>query len=683
MKLAQGTNAKNYLLIAGLVLLVYFPLSFGLFSLKNDALSPFLAYRYHTSEAIQNGYFPFWTPYLYTGLPIHADMQGMVWNPVVLLLSLLGRYNMTMLQWEVLIYFLFAGVGTYRLIRFLTLSERSALCCAAAYISCGFMTDSVSVIPWIGSAAFIPFAIHYFLKCLQVPKPVNAIKFSFTLAMVFLCGYPSLFIFLNYLFLFGFIGWMVNKWRNGKSLILKTGLLLAIAYSCFILLCSPALVSYYQFLPYYSRGAGINYEQAATNPFSFLSALSWLVPTAISKYPFLQTDLVMRNGYVGLILFLFFVAGIVRLNRLKIVLLCFTAFCFLFSLGEATPVQKICYQILPLFDTFRHPGVMRVFTSLGLIVLAAYTLEEWWQGQQHRSFKKIIIITLISLFLAAVWLAANGYLGSFTALKSLQPAAVKLWLDAISFEQVSFFVLLIQIIFLLLLLVLVKRNFRKTVVQTLLIVNSMVFAWASLPLTVVSQYSVSSVNKFVASFRDGYPTNIMNTAAETALPSSAASISVHGYTKFYDKTITVQDHLVTPTITRDYESYLGNQNLREKLKGFPFAYLLNDNGNRMGDTLRLSSISPNRFVFQLSTSEKGRLHLFQQYHHNWQARVNGKNVAIAKDQIAFMSIAVPAGRFVVEWQYKPTAVEYAMLLALITCCTLLYFVLKKKRSLQR
>src|SRR3982750_3933318 len=116
---AKTILIKDYLLLLALVLIVYWPLSLNIFSLKNDALVQYLAYRYHLSEAIQNGHFPFWTPYLYTGFPIHADMQGEAWNPFVLIISLFTRYNMSVLQWEVLIYLYLAAVGMYKLIRYL------------------------------------------------------------------------------------------------------------------------------------------------------------------------------------------------------------------------------------------------------------------------------------------------------------------------------------------------------------------------------------------------------------------------------------------------------------------------------------------------------------------------------------------------------------------------------------
>src|SRR4051812_12743581 len=90
-------NARYYLLICFIACVAYWPLTFHIFSLKNDALTYFLPYRYHVSEAVHHGYFPFWSPYIYTGLPLHADIQSGAWNPVVLLLSLVKQYDMRVL----------------------------------------------------------------------------------------------------------------------------------------------------------------------------------------------------------------------------------------------------------------------------------------------------------------------------------------------------------------------------------------------------------------------------------------------------------------------------------------------------------------------------------------------------------------------------------------------------------
>src|SRR5436190_19573002 len=75
-------------------LVTYWPLTFHVFSLKNDALNYFLPVRYQISQSFYNGYFPFWSPYFNLGYPLHGDMQSGVWNPVVQLFSLFGPYTL-------------------------------------------------------------------------------------------------------------------------------------------------------------------------------------------------------------------------------------------------------------------------------------------------------------------------------------------------------------------------------------------------------------------------------------------------------------------------------------------------------------------------------------------------------------------------------------------------------------
>jgi hypothetical protein len=87
---------KKYGLLLVICLLAYWPLTFGVFSVKNDAIHYFLPYRFTISEAIRNGEMPFWSPYIYLGNPIYGDMQSGAWNPVVWFFSLIGRYDISL-----------------------------------------------------------------------------------------------------------------------------------------------------------------------------------------------------------------------------------------------------------------------------------------------------------------------------------------------------------------------------------------------------------------------------------------------------------------------------------------------------------------------------------------------------------------------------------------------------------
>ena len=195
---------KNYFLLLVLCLLTFWPLTFGIFSVKNDAIHYFLPFRFQISEAIQNGEWSFWSPYVYLGYPIHGDMQSGAWNPVVWLISVFTRYDVTVFHFETMFYIFLAGVGMYKLINQLYRHSQTALLIAASYMLSGFMVNG-QLINWLAAAAFLPFVIHYYLIASRELTLMAAIKTGIALFFLFTAGYPSFFIITGYILLFLFI----------------------------------------------------------------------------------------------------------------------------------------------------------------------------------------------------------------------------------------------------------------------------------------------------------------------------------------------------------------------------------------------------------------------------------------------------------------------------------------------
>ncbi|HEY0355981.1 MAG TPA: hypothetical protein VGC29_07250, partial [Flavisolibacter sp.] len=129
-------NAGHVLILLVLTCLCYWPLTFGIFSAKNDNIQQFLPIRFHVSEALRSGQLPLWSPYVYTGYPIHGDTQGGAWNPVVWLLSIFGRYDVTSLHFEILACIFIAGCGMYRLLVIRNMPGNIKLAGAAVYMMC-------------------------------------------------------------------------------------------------------------------------------------------------------------------------------------------------------------------------------------------------------------------------------------------------------------------------------------------------------------------------------------------------------------------------------------------------------------------------------------------------------------------------------------------------------------------
>src|SRR5687768_13370870 len=149
----------HYFLLLVICLLAYWPITFGFFSVKNDAIHYFLPYRFQISETIRNGELPFWNPYIYQGYPVYGDMQSGAWNPVVWFFSLFGRYDITIFHFENLLYIFTGSFGMYKLANWFSKDANTSFLVSVAYMLSGFMLGG-QLINWLAAAAFIPFVIY-------------------------------------------------------------------------------------------------------------------------------------------------------------------------------------------------------------------------------------------------------------------------------------------------------------------------------------------------------------------------------------------------------------------------------------------------------------------------------------------------------------------------------------------
>ena len=368
---------------------------------------------------------------------------------------------MNVLQWETLLYIIVAGVGFFKMCRLLFITQKVCLLLSVSYMCCGFIIDSGAFIPWIASAAYLPFTFLFFLRTIQYPALMNTIKLAISISLLFLAGYPSFFIFTLYILFFActaqiFICFKKKK-RNYLYQLLKH---LAIAFFSALIICSPALISYVEFLPYYNRGQGISLRVSQTNPFDFGNIVSCLFPQACYKLNTKQHR-ISRNAYIGILPVLFiFLSLKMKYGLYQQIILGITIVCFLFSLGAATPIQRLFYHILPLANAFRHPATIRLFTSMGLLLLGGFGLE-YYINNKVASFLKQIIFTAIVLFLLfiAYMLFFDSGLHKRMSITSFHLTTIdfKKFLDSSSFFDWIFITVFIQLLFLSLIL-LVKKT---------------------------------------------------------------------------------------------------------------------------------------------------------------------------------------------------------------------------------
>jgi len=672
-KAMQWKNYRNsnwiyFLLIIITGCLAYWPLTFHLYSLKNDALSYFLPFRYHISESVQNGHFPFWSPYLYTGLPLHSDIQSGVWNPVVLIISLFTTYDMNVLQAESLFYLIIGGMSFFKLCRGFNFEKNICFLLAVSYMCSGFMIDSTSFIPWITSAAWLPLMFLYFLRLTRKRSGPDCIKLALSTTLVFLSGYLSYFIYASFILFISTVAFIIQAYRNQDKKAIGPFLKylgFSVLFVC--ILCSPALISYYEFLPYYKRGSGMSAEEAAINPFGIKNLVSFVFPSSSYKL-FSNNDISSRNAYVGIVPLIFLVLSFrTRWTRMQIWIAVLAVFSLLFSLGNATPVRSFFYYAIPLMNTFRHPGTIRLFTEMGILLLCGFG----WKSVNYINqslFKKTILILLaivaaVTLFTIVFTPGWNEFMLLFKS--DWNRESIKNFLAASSVYPWLLLTGMVQIITLL-----ACYLYKRKIVFAAGLTNMLIMTWLAMPFTMVSQYNPSEVNAFIHSSPKGFPWNKATLNVSDKLNDST-SLTKFGYADFYSKMISIQEHILTPTVNSSYSQMLGDTLLRRQLVLHPFIY------SSDVDSFSLSIFSPNSFTISGKAGFQDTIHIIQQYNHNWKAFSGDSAIPVHRNQKAFMMIIVPEGMVNVKLEYRPQHIIIAAaisLLFLLGCiASLIYF----------
>lgn len=714
----KQVHYKNYLLLLLICLLTYWPLTFNIFSVKNDAIHYFLPYRFNISEAIRNGEWPFWSPYIYLGNPVYGDMQSGVWNPFVWLFSCIDRYNITLFHWENLLYIFLAGAGMYKLTNRLTSHPHAALLIAISYMLSGFMLSG-QLINWLASAAFIPFVVHYYTLLLNTARNGYALKTGIALFLLFTAGYPSFFITTCYILSFLFILTIVRKLRHKEAKTTRWSLF-SIQHLLLILvfmgLSLPAIVSYIDLLPYYQRGSGISYTEAVINSFEWQHFLSILFPSSISASDISSsTDISFRNLYTGIFSTLLLFAFPPKLNRKNILLISLALFAVLFSLGNLTPVRRLCYDYLPLMNTFRHPSQARLFFIFAILLLTTPGISQFIKT--YTNFQILSKVNLSSITIAGIILLItitaiirSGVPVFFNSIDSNAIiTSTKNAIDNISLSDVVIINGIVQLVFIATFAIWIRRGRKKIWIFSFLwIGNLFVMAQFTLPSTFVGKTKPGEINKLINHSPTGYPTEgLKNTVSENS-KNATDDFNKIALSYFYNKKIGISKTVNSPSFLQQQEQFINNELLYNYIASFPVVYIADQTLNlkdsnqlktkdscnyAITDTVlvtdkicdkfnkaQIIKLSANKFEIETEMNRPGFLVLTQNFNHNWKATVDRSPAMVYKTNLSFMGVILTTGKHKIIFEFSPVTTIEAVW---IMCSTILILLLVGTVSLVR
>ncbi|MGK2961027.1 MAG: hypothetical protein ACSLFK_02635, partial [Gemmatimonadaceae bacterium] len=345
----------------------------------------YLAGSYQFMEFLSNqlraGEIPKWVPYVYGGVPLHAN-PGSTYYPTRLALMWLlpdSRVFPALLMSQLII----GGSGMYLLARELGARTWISFLAGLAFMFTGITMsglysghDGRIIVATFAPLAF--FFIHRGMRTGSLSSFAGlAATFGFTLL--------SFQIQSNYYLLLGgafwtlFCAWQFREAGRLQAVRRLMRALLAVAFAFAL-----SAVNFLPFLDYVSespRGAegGRGYEYSTSFSMPPAETIGLAIPeqqgvlgTYHGKSFFKQ-----HTEYVGAFVIAMLLLGFVftRRSRYWIFFAVTTVVALSMSYGGYTPIYRIYYSLLPGVDKFRAPSISLFMVSMSLVVMAALTLE--------------------------------------------------------------------------------------------------------------------------------------------------------------------------------------------------------------------------------------------------------------------------------------------------------------------
>lgn len=709
-----SSTYKYQLCLLLVVFIAYIPLTCFQSTLLNDDIDVALSTKYFAGECLQNGNLPLWNPYQIWGFPAHADLQYTNWNLETLLVGIISGYNYIILHVLFILYLFLAALGAFLLFGHLSGDARTGFYVACVYVLSGLFTAHVQSLVTILGLVWLPYVLWSFLRWLQEPGIRHSILLCIFSYLLMTLGYQAFVFMLIPLFLLLFIRQVFVSYREKKTAAIRQ-LLITGFLSVFVLavLLFPVLVTQFQAKPFVGRLNGMSVEEVMMNPFSPWSAISFINPVlTIGHDDWFSTELTMRNAFFGLIpLFLMIITLFKRHKSAVEIILLSLAFLYLLgSLGDAIPVRKLMYYLLPGFKLFRFPSLLRVVALLLLLCYVALNFQYGLSFLKEQAKKRNL--ALAALFLLSLGVAVCCFVkcGHLSFLRNGQPGFHMRVIHADPWE-IAFYVSLGQCALIALGLFLWNREkdgtgfFRK--LSAITVAELVLVIWLYGQFTAFSELKPKDLQANFEKMQKGFP-----------FPSQdALNDTKYKYTHlehFWKNTGAFKKQLFNDDAWTSF--YFGNYDklstqltgLKDSLQSYPLVYFseplaeervaeipVDTSGHFIRSSfhfrdaaarLQYTAFSPYRIGMTVKAAAPLVLNLQQSWYTGWKVTVDGVEQSIVWNAGLLMSVAVPQGLHAVSFEYsnplfeKSLAVSYTMLVVLIAAYIILSAIPRKRKQ---
>jgi len=453
MQAPAGLNPADLRRYAPLLLLplfgiFYFPLLSGQAFLWEDI--PELNYPLvlYAVDSLRHLQLPFWTPYVFGGMPFFSDPQTTLFYPPFWLfipVAIMTGTSIVAYTWYILLHILLLGFGTYFLGRNFGFERVTALFAAAVFMFCGFVSLHV-MHTFIFVVAWFPLIFLFLRRAYASGRFRDILIAALLHGFSLLGGYPQYSMHLAYFFV---LWTALDVWMHRREGVKPAAR--RIAFFGVFMAAGLALAAI-QYLPSFEHMAEsarekMSFEESANGAVAIWQIVcffapkffGWLTGNPGAGSPFWafpgQSFLYWETAFfIGITPLFLMMRSLLDIRRdWKIAFFAgLAALLFLLALGASTPLYSLVFHAAPGFKTFRIPGRFLFGMSFCLVMLAGMGMDRLLKRDEKADlrFQKMAlafggaIAGFSILFLAGAFNGASIYFERAEVLKNSQQAAI-------------------------------------------------------------------------------------------------------------------------------------------------------------------------------------------------------------------------------------------------------------------
>lgn len=386
-------------------------------------------------SSIEQGQFPLWNPYLFSGVPFIANPQPALFYPPTWLAGVMPLNRALALI--VVLHVWIAGVGMYAWTQSEGASRTGALFAGVVFAFSGYFLVRIRAghLGVLTTGSWLPWLLWSYRRVCLHEQWTLAVAGGVPVGLSILAGHTASFVYVG----FALAGYAVFRawvaWREAEGLrpafgpLLWAGLMVLVGLA----LAAVQLLPTAQFVFRSARQGSAGYDFAARFSWPPGYVLTLLVPNFFGEPTQLgywgdgtYDELIF---YVGILPLLLTLIGLKLRHRLMPYLVILGSAGLLLALGEHAILHRLFYRFVPLFRLTRAParaGYLFTLAAAALAGLSLSAIQRFSDSDRLDLLKPVRWSTALTVAGCGLLLVVAGFV-AFALGREANPAAGRVW----------------------------------------------------------------------------------------------------------------------------------------------------------------------------------------------------------------------------------------------------------------